>query len=118
MVMSMIQHMILYVKQEANHKVGLGETPHRLIRKLEKSENAFDAALNLMQTKPSDAAFSAIFRTSINADKKQLEMSYLVRLYTNWARISQQALVIIGQSGRIIRLFVTLDTFCALLCII
>ena len=25
-----------------------------------------------MQTKPSDAAFSAVFRTSMNADRKQL----------------------------------------------
>ena len=44
--------------------MGLGETPRHLIRKrcryflLEKFEDAFDTALDLMQTKPSDAAFS------------------------------------------------------------
>ena len=69
-------------KQEAHHKVGLGETPHRLIRKrcqyssLEKFEDAFGTPLDLMQTKSSDAAFSAVFRTSINADQKLLVMSY------------------------------------------
>ena len=69
-------------KQEAHHKVGLGETPRRFVLKrcryssLEKFEDAFDTALGLMQTKPSDAAFSAVFQTSINADRKQLVTLY------------------------------------------
>ena len=76
-------------KQEAHHKVGLGETPRRLIRKrcryssLEKFEDAFDTELDLVQTKPSDAAFSAFRRSSINADnagRKQLVTSYPVWL--------------------------------------
>ena len=58
-----------YLQQEAHHKVGLavGETPRRLIRRrcryssLKKLESIFDTALDLMQTKPSDAAFSAAF---------------------------------------------------------
>ena len=42
----------LFAKQEAHHKVGLGETPRRLIRKLcrysslDKFEDAFDAAVH------------------------------------------------------------------------
>ena len=32
---------------EANHNLGLGETPRRLIRKLEKFEDAFDATVHL-----------------------------------------------------------------------
>ena len=53
--------------EQAHHKVGLGETPRHFIRKcryspLEKFEDAL-TALDLMQTKPSDAAFSAVFRT-------------------------------------------------------
>ena len=53
--------------------MGLGETPRRLIRKRyryssrEKIEDAFDTALGLMQTKPSDAAFVAVIQNSINA---------------------------------------------------
>ena len=65
-----------------HQKVGLGETPRRLIRKRnryserKKFEDSFDIALDLMQTKPLDAALSAVFRTSINADRKQLVTSY------------------------------------------
>ena len=60
-------------QQEAHHKVGLGETPCCLIRKryryssAEKFEEAFDTALDLMQTKPSsDAAFSAVNLPNFN----------------------------------------------------
>ena len=68
-------------KQEAHHQVGLGETQRPLVRKrcLEKLKDVFDTALDLMQTKLSDGAFSVVFRTSMNADRKQLVMSYLVR---------------------------------------
>ena len=89
-------------QQEAHHKVGLGETPHRFILKrcryssLEQFEDAIDTALDLMQTKSSDAAYSAIFRTSINADRKQLVTSYPERLWIISARMCLQALVIIG----------------------
>ena len=68
----------------AHHNVWVGEMPHRLIRKRcryssrEKFEDAFDTALDLMQTKPSGAVFLAVFRTSINADQKQLVASYSV----------------------------------------
>ena len=51
----------------------------------EKSEDTFDISLDLMQTKPSDAAFSAIFRTSINTDWKQLVTSFPAWL---WGRLS------------------------------
>ena len=70
--------------QEAPHKVGLGETRRRLIRKrcryfsLDKCKEAFDTALDLMQTKPSDAAFLAVFFE--HADRKQLVMSFLADL--------------------------------------
>ena len=53
--------------KEAHHKVGRGETPRRSIGKrcrfssLDKFEYAFDIAVDLMQTKPSDAAFSDVF---------------------------------------------------------
>ena len=65
-------------KREVHHKVGLGETPRRLIQKRyryssrNKFEDAFDTAfgLNLMKIKPSDAAFTTVFRTSINANWK------------------------------------------------
>ena len=59
-------------KQEAHQKVGLGETPRRFKLKRcryfhsKKFEDAFETALYLMQTKAADAAFSAVFRTSIN----------------------------------------------------
>ena len=59
------------------HRVELGETPSRLICKrcryssLDKFEDALDTALYVMQTNPSDATFSTVFRTSINADRKQ-----------------------------------------------
>ena len=72
----------MIVKQEANPKVGLGETPRRFNLKrcryssLVKFEDAFDTALYLMQTKSSDAAFSTVFITSINADRKQLVTSF------------------------------------------
>ena len=72
-------------KQEVHHKRELGKTPCRSIRKrcryssLEKSQDAFDTALDWMQTKPSATAFSAVFRTSINTDRKQL-----VTLYSVW----------------------------------
>ena len=58
---------VSYTKQEAHHKVGLGQTRRRLIRKrcryssLEKFEDAFDTALDLMQTKASDTALLAVF---------------------------------------------------------
>ena len=58
------------------------EMPRRLIRKRyryssrEKLEDAFNTALDVVQTKPSNAAFSAVFRTSINADQKQLVTSF------------------------------------------
>ena len=39
------------------------------------SISRFDIALGLMLTTPPDAAFSAVFRTSINAERKQLEIS-------------------------------------------
>ena len=73
-------------EQEAHPKAGLGETPPSLIGKhcrysiLEKFEDAFDTALDLMQTKPSDAAFLADIRTSLNADQKHVVTSYPVRL--------------------------------------
>ena len=73
-------------KQEAHHKLGLGETPRHLIRKLsrysllEKFEDAFNTALDLMQTRPLDTAFWAVFLTSINDDWKQLVASYPVLL--------------------------------------
>ena len=72
-------------------KVGLGKTPHCFNLKrcrhssLEKYEDAFDIALYLMQTKPSDWAFSAAFQTSINADRKQLVTSFPASL---WSRLS------------------------------
>ena len=56
--------------------MGLGETPSCLIRKRyryysrEKFEDTVDNALDLMQTKSSDAVFLAVFRTLINADRK------------------------------------------------
>ena len=58
---------------EARPKAGQGEMPPGLIQKrcqhssLAKLEDAFDTALDLTQTKPSDAALSTVFRTSINA---------------------------------------------------
>ena len=61
--------------------MGLGETPRRFILEccryssLEKFEDAVDTVLDLMQTKPSGAAFSAVFRSLINADRKQLVIS-------------------------------------------
>ena len=62
--------------QEAHHKVGLGETPRRFVLKLEKCEDAFDTALGLMPhcnilnaNRVVDATFSAVVRTSINADR-------------------------------------------------
>ena len=89
-------------EQEAHHKVELDETPQCFILKrcryasLEKFEDAFDTALDLIQTKTSDAAYSAVFRTSINADRKQPVMSYPVRLYRDYvARMSLLALVIL-----------------------
>ena len=54
-------------KQETHHNVGLGKTPRRLIQKLcrysslEKFEDAYDTALDIMQTKPFDAAFLTVF---------------------------------------------------------
>ena len=74
-------HNLLIFEQEAHHKVALGEMPRRFILKhcrhssLEKCEHAFDTALDLMQTKPSDAAFLDVFLTLLNADQKQLAMS-------------------------------------------
>ena len=76
----------LQSNQEAHHEVGQGETPRCLIRKcgryssLQKFEDAFDTAIDLMQTKPSYATFSAVFRTSINVNRKQLVTSYLAWL--------------------------------------
>ena len=73
-------------EQEAHHKVGLGETPRHFILKrcqyssLEKFEDAFDTALYLMQTKSPNAALSAVFRTLMNANQKQLVTSYPVWL--------------------------------------
>ena len=73
--------------REAHHMIGLGEMPRRFILKryrcssLKKFEDAFDIALDLMQTKPSDAAFSAVFRTSINADRKQIVTSFPAYFY-------------------------------------
>ena len=61
-------------KLEAHHKMGLGETPRRFILKrcrysyLEKFEDAFDTSLWLMQTKPSDVAFSGVFRLDAPGD--------------------------------------------------
>ena len=58
---------LFIAKQEARHKVGLGETPRRLIQKrcryssLEKFQDTFDTALDLVQAKPSEAAFLAVF---------------------------------------------------------
>ena len=49
-----------------------------------------------MHTKPSDAGFSAVIQTPINADRKQLVTSYLVWLSTISARMSLQALVTRG----------------------
>ena len=52
---------------EAHLKVGQGVTPRRLNPKrcryfsLEKFEDAFDTALDLTKTKPSDAALSFVF---------------------------------------------------------
>ena len=54
---SILPHYSIEV-QEVHHKVGLGETPCHLIRKrcqyysVEKFYNAFDTALDLIQTKP------------------------------------------------------------------
>ena len=45
----------IFAKLEAHHEVGLGETPHRLIRKrcryssIENYEDVFDTALDLIQ---------------------------------------------------------------------
>ena len=50
-------------------------TPHSFLTSthtVDKFEHAFDTALNFMQTKSSDAAFSVVFRNSINVDRKQL----------------------------------------------
>ena len=90
------------MQQKAHYKVGLGETTRHLIRKRyryssrEKFEDAFDTALDLTQTKRSDAAFSAVFRTSTNADWKPLVTSYPVWLWTMSSRIFLQALAILG----------------------
>ena len=56
------------------------------------------AAHFVMQTKPLDAAFSAVFRTSINADRKQLVTSYPVWLEIMSTRMSLQALLILGKT--------------------
>ena len=82
----------------------------------EKFEDAFDTAIDLMSAMSSDSAFSAVFRTSINADRKQWVMSYPVGLYTMSARMSLQALVILGKT--MVELFdsVRSDPLGALLC--
>ena len=98
----------------------LCETPRRLLRKrcrnssLEKFEDAFDTALDLVQTAPSDAAFSAV----LNFDKCRLEAA--------GDAISGMALDYFGtddppgfrdsrlNNGRIIRLFVRPEPFCVL----
>ena len=52
---------------EAHHTVGVDETPRRFFLKrcrhssLQKFEDAVDTTLDLMHTKPSDAAFWAVF---------------------------------------------------------
>ena len=65
-----ICHLYIYIiitEQEADHKVGLSETPRRLIWKrcrfssLEKFEDDFDTALDLVQIKPTEAAFLDVF---------------------------------------------------------
>ena len=62
-------------KKPTIYSVGLGETLRRLIRKrcrhsaLEKFEDAFDTALDLTQTKPSDEASSTFF-FAITSDRK------------------------------------------------
>ena len=74
------------MEQEAHNKVRVCKTLRHFILKccryssLKKFEDAFDTALELMQTKPLDVAFSAIFRVSINANQKQLVTSFLARL--------------------------------------
>ena len=66
-----------------------------------------------MQTKPLDAAFSAVFLNSINADRKQLVASYPSGMYLDNvgtyvpARFGDYRLI----SGRTIRLFVRPDPF-------
>ena len=88
------------LQQEAHHTVGLGETPYHLIRKrcryssLEKFQDVFDTALDLMRTEPSDAAFSAVYRTSINADRKQLVTSFMAGLLGRLSSISVHNFVI------------------------
>ena len=55
--------------KKPTHKLRLGEIPCHLIRQcskyssFEKFQDAFDTVLHFMQTKPSDAAFSAFLRT-------------------------------------------------------
>ena len=103
--------------------MGLGETPRRLIRKRsrhysrEKFEDAFDSALYLCKQKPSDAPFSAIFS---NFDKCRPEAPGDVISGMALDHVGMDVTASLGgsrlNSGRIIRLFVRLDPFCALLC--
>ena len=75
-----------------SHKVGLGKTPHRFnltrcrYSSLEKFEDAFDTTLYLMQSKPSDAAYSAIFRSFKNAERKQLVTPFLACFWADRPR--------------------------------
>ena len=68
--------------------------------------------MDLMQTKPSDAAFSAVFRTSISAGDviSGIALDYLGTHVP--ASVGDSRL----NNGRIIRLFVRPGPVCALLC--
>ena len=90
-------------QQEAHHEVGLGETPRRFNPKryqhssLEKFEDAFNTALYILQTKPSDATFSSVFQTSVNANQKQL-VTFQAHLWGRLSSISVLNLAIINCS--------------------
>ena len=91
----------------------LGENPRRLIRKrryssLEKSEDAVDTALDLMQRMASD--------TAQHFDKYRPEATGDVISGPAVDHVGTDVPVSFGDSKLIIRLFVWPDQFCALLC--
>ena len=103
---------------------GLGETPRRVIRKryryspLEKFEDCFDTQLDLLRTKTTGCG-RAIFGHFSNMDICRTEAAGHVISDMALEYVVTDVPVSFGNSrlnsGRIIRLFVQPDPYCALL---